>query len=71
MKKLIITAHPAQYGFTHKIANTIKTESEKSNDEVFIMDLYSQQWRQDFLSFQKPENINKTEKREKIQEKIS
>ncbi len=71
MNVLIVTAHPASYGFTHKIANRYKQEKEKCGDTVFIMDLYKKKYAQPFLAF---ENIktdcepNATHKL--IQEKI-
>jgi len=71
MKVLIVTAHPASRGFTHKIANRYKQEKEERGDEVFVMDLYKKKYAQPFLCYEdikkdcKPSAAHKT-----IQEKI-
>ncbi len=71
MKVLIITAHPAKYGFTHKIATTYKKEKEDRGDEVFIMDLYKKKYAQPFLDFENPKEFNGSPAtRKNIQEKI-
>jgi len=72
MKKLIITANPSSKAFTHKIANNIKSILEKKWEEVEIMNLYSKQYRQDFLSYEdKLEILNLSETTKDIQAKIA
>lgn len=61
--RLIITAHPASYGFTHKIAERYKAIAEKMGDEVEILDLYDRKYRQEFLEF---ENIKEVESDETV-----
>jgi hypothetical protein len=46
MRILIVTAHPASWGFTHKIADTYKKTAETHGHEVFVMDLYDPQFAQ-------------------------
>ena len=70
MKTLIITAHPSSKGFTHQIAKNYKDGAEKSGREVAIMDLYSDEFKQDYLSFEEIKNIPADSKRDKIQAKI-
>jgi putative NADPH-quinone reductase len=41
MKRLIIKAHPARYGFTHKIVERIGKKLSEGGGEFFVMDLYS------------------------------
>jgi len=72
MKKiLIITAHPSNEGFTHKIAKASKDSSILKGDEVEILDLYQTELKQDFLAFVQVKNFPKTENTLKIQEKIN
>lgn len=52
MNVLIVTAHPASYGFTHKIANRYKQEKEDRGDDVFTMDLYKKKYAQPFLEYE-------------------
>ncbi|MAZ67160.1 hypothetical protein CL652_00055 [bacterium] len=52
MNVLIVTAHPASHGFTHKIANRYKQEKEKQGDTVFLMDLYKKKYLQPFLCYE-------------------
>ncbi len=70
MKILIIKSHPASYGFTHKISGFVKEKLETNGDEVFVMDLYDSEWKQDFLYFEDLGDLNEKEKRKKIQKKI-
>ncbi len=54
MKVLIVTAHPASKGFTHKIAKryaSVKKEYSKRN-EVFTMNLYNKRFAQPFLCYE-------------------
>lgn len=71
MKVLIVTAHPAKHGFTHKIAAQYKQEKEERGDDVFVMDLYKKKYAQPFLHY---EDIKKdckpTASHRTIQEKI-
>ncbi len=71
MNVLIVTAHPATAGFTHKIAARYAREKEERGHEVFVMDLYKKKYSQPFLCYEnikkdcKPSAAHKT-----IQEKI-
>lgn len=72
MKTLIITAHPAQNGYTHEIANKIKEKREARGEQVEIFDLYKADLKQDFLRFENPQEMKlPNETREKIQVKIT
>ncbi len=71
MKKLIITAHPNPEGFTHKIGRTFIDESEKKGHICFLMNLYDEERKQDYLMLDDKNKPVHDEKREKIQEKIS
>ncbi|MDA3840255.1 MAG: NAD(P)H-dependent oxidoreductase [Patescibacteria group bacterium] len=70
MKSLIIKAHPASYGFTHKIAFEYKKGALESGKEVEIIDLYSEEYKQEYFSFEDLKNISRDPKRDLIQEKI-
>lgn len=52
MKTLIITAHPSSHGFTHGIADALKTERLSRAGEVEILDLYKTDIQQGFLRFE-------------------
>ena len=52
MKTLIITAHPSSHGFTHSIADALKTERQSKAGEVEILDLYKTDIQQGFLRFE-------------------
>ena len=72
MNVLIVTAHPASWGFTHEIARVYKKESEKLGKEVFVLNLYDPEYAQPFLRFEDMKRdmvITDTHKR--IQEKIA
>ena len=69
---LIVTAHPASWGFTHKIAKAYKSESEKVDRDVFVADLYKKKYEQPFLCFEDMKNDCPLTKAHKtIQEKIT
>jgi NAD(P)H dehydrogenase (quinone) len=51
MNILIITAHPSQNGFTHRIAKAYSVKALELNHKVQILDLYNSP-RQDFLTFE-------------------
>lgn len=70
MKILIITAHPSEQGFTHKIANAYKKASEIKENEVEIMDLYDTKIKQEFLNFEDKKKIEMTSEIQFIQNKI-
>lgn len=71
MNVLIVTAHPASHGFTHKIANRYKQEKEERGDEVFLMDLYKKKYAQPFLAYEDVKKDCKPRASHKaIQEKI-
>lgn len=52
MNVLIVTAHPASYGFAHKIASRYQQVSQERGDEVLIMDLYKKKYAQPFLRYE-------------------
>ncbi len=69
--RLIITAHPASYGFTHKIAKRYKAVAEKRGDEVEILDLYDKRYRQELLEFENIKEVEPDETVLEIQSKIT
>lgn len=71
MKKLIICAHPNPEGFSHKIAHRFIEKSEESGHECFLMELYSPEWKQDYLMLDEKNKPVSDPKREAIQAKIS
>ena len=70
MKKLVITAHPNPQGFTHKIAQRFIEVSEKWGHEILLMNLYDEQWKQDYLMMDENNKPVEDKKRDLIQEKI-
>lgn len=70
MNKLIITAHPNPEGFTHKIAQRFIEVSQKKGHVTFLMNLYDEQWKQDYLILDATNKPIPDNKREAIQEKI-
>ncbi len=72
MKTLIVTAHPASYGFTHKIAETYKETRQKRGGEARIINLFEKENHQPFLCF---ENIKtdcgSTETKDRLQGEIT
>lgn len=52
MKTLIVTAHPASWGFTHKMAEAYKRADEATGNQVEIMNLYSAEYEQPFFAFE-------------------
>lgn len=56
MNTLIIKAHPGEWGFTHKIADTYKQTREENGDSVEVIDLYENQNQQSYLSFDEEMN---------------
>jgi len=71
MNVLIVTAHPASKGFTHKIANRYKQEKEERGNDVFIMDLYKKKYAQPFLCYDDiKKDCSPTSAHKAIQEKI-
>jgi len=71
MKRLIIVAHPSSTGFASQIAQTVKEKSEQKGDDVYVMNLYSEEWKQDFLYFSDSKHIEAQNKAKEIQAKIS
>lgn len=70
MKKLIITANPVAKSLTNTIAEEIKNLSIKNWDNVEILDLYTTDLKQDFLSYEEISEIWNDITTKKIQEKI-
>lgn len=72
MKTLIVTAHPASYGFTHAIAKTYKETKEKNGGSAEILNLYEKDLQQPFLCFENiKEDCGPTPTKTMIQEKIT
>ena len=69
-KTLIVTAHPASWGFTHKIADRYKEVVEKNGGEIEIIDLYKDK-AQPFLSFEDMSEMKTTEEQKYYQDKIA
>lgn len=71
MRKLIIIAHPNPASLTHALANTYKNLSKKAGHTVEVLDLYTTELRQDFLTYTDPKQIGKDATSQKIQAKIT
>ena len=71
MNVLIVTAHPASHGFTHKIAARYKKEKEEYGHDVFVIDLYKKKYMQPFLDFENMKDTKPSAKHRDIQEKIA
>lgn len=71
MKKLVITANPSSKWFTHTIANHYKELSEKSWDNVEILDLYKTDLKQWFLTYENKSDQQNNTITLAIQEKIA
>ncbi len=67
MHSLIITAHPSSRGHTHKIAARYAAGREAAGGTALVMDLYSNKWKQDFLVFEDPREMNERETAARIQ----
>lgn len=70
MKTLIITAHPSEFGFTHKIADQYKKGIEERGSEAEIINLYQKDNQQDFLAFERGNQIVADFSTERMQSKI-
>lgn len=71
MHTLIVTAHPASYGLTHKIADIYKNIKEERGGTVTLIDLYSDEWKLDFLRFQNMREIAPSSVRDRSQAEIT
>lgn len=70
MKSLIITAHPSSKGFTHRIAEAYKAGAESSGVTVEILDLYKENPKQGFLTFENVKDPTIDPLRDSYQNKI-
>jgi NAD(P)H dehydrogenase (quinone) len=73
MNILIITAHPSNNGFTHRIANAYYKKALELNHDVEMLDLYKSP-RQGFLTFddkQEAHDLEETKLRNFYQAKIT
>lgn len=71
MNILIVTAHPSSAGFTHKIASAYEAGAKKAGKTVEVLNLYSAEHTQDFLTFEYVSELkNEDPKRKVMQEKI-
>ena len=71
MKTLIITAHPSEHGFTHRIAQKYAKAASEKGSEVEILDLYAKENQQDFLRFEDIKKMPADPSVERMQKKIS
>jgi putative NADPH-quinone reductase len=71
MHKLIITAHPSAQGFTHQIADRLRSLSEKNGDTIEMLDLYTTDLKQDYLRYEDRKEIGKDPTTKALQEKIT
>lgn len=72
MKTLIVTAHPATWGFTHKIAEAYKRADEATGNQVEIMNLYDEVYTQPFFAFEDlKKDCGSTPTKDLIHEKIA
>ena len=70
MKKLIILAHPSEYGFMRKSALAYAEAARQARHEVETIDLYNEP-RQDYLKFNHVRDIAADPLRDKYQAMIS
>lgn len=70
MNILIITAHPATWGFAHKIAERYQAEKESRGHNTQVLDLY-QDKAQVFLPFEAIQDLVTTDEQQYYQDKIS
>ncbi len=71
MKKLIVTAHPSTTWFTHQIANKLEKLSIEKGDKVEILNLYTTELKQNFLSFEDMKEMGKDKTTKELQKKIT
>lgn len=71
MNKLIVVASPNSNSFSNQIKDRIKEELESAGHRVKVMDLYSREYRQDFLEFENIRDFRPDEQTLKIQKMIS
>ena len=71
MKSLIITAHPSPKGFTHRIAQSYKEGAESVDVNVEVIDLYKEQNKQGFLTFENIKDPSTDPLKDSYQKKIS
>ena len=64
MKKLIILAHPSEYGFSSKAAKAYAEAARQAGHQVEFIDLY-QEPHQEFLSFKHVKDVAATPLRDK------
>ncbi len=70
MFSLIIIAHPSTKGFTRRIAASYKQGREERGGRAKLIDLYSDEYKQDFFHFEDIENLPADAKRDHIQDLI-
>jgi len=70
MYSLIVTAHPSSLGNTHKLAARYAAGREAAGGTALIMDLYAAEWKQDFLMFETPRDMNERASAERIEQEI-
>lgn len=71
MNTFIITAHPSTAGFTHQIADVYSKAHIAAGNDCEILNLYSSELRQDFLSYEKLSDMSKQPHVSEIQGKIN
>ncbi len=71
MNILIVVAHPVKDSFSFAMANKYKTLAESKNHSAEIIDLYRCEQQQEFYTFEKVHEIEKTKEMEFFQSKIS
>jgi len=69
MNTLIISAHPKKDGFVNRIAETYKA-NKKLNENIFHINLYETEFRQNYLEFEPQNQVGAELIREKIHQKI-
>ncbi len=71
MKTLIITAHPSSKGFTHLIAEKYSSGVREKGGNFEIVDLYSNEYKQDFLKFENARELPNDSVKQILQKKIT
>lgn len=70
MNILIVTAHPSQFGDTHKIANTYASIKKANGNEVKIVDLYHKDYYIPYMSFERIREMPLSDIQKKFHEQI-
>ncbi len=71
MNILIVKAHPSPLGHVHKIADTYAEAKKSQGHDVTIVDLYSQEYAEEFLTFTNIREMETLPIQKKFEEQIT